>query len=57
MSNDGSLIYKIALTQIPGIGDVQGKKLVAYCGGVEAVFREKKKNLLRKIWGRKCFSK
>ena len=31
----------------PGIGDLQGKKLVAYCGGVEAVFREKKKNLLK----------
>lgn len=42
-----SLIYQIALTLVPGIGDLQGKKLVAYCGGVEAVFREKKKNLLK----------
>lgn len=47
MPYDRSLIYEIALTLIPGIGDMQGKKLVAYCGGVEAVFREKKKNLLR----------
>jgi DNA processing protein len=47
MPNDGTLIYEIALTLIPGIGDVQGKKLIAYCGGVEAVFREKKKNLLK----------
>jgi DNA processing protein len=47
MQNDGSLIYQIALTLIPGTGDVQGKKLVAYCGGAEAVFREKKKNLLK----------
>jgi DNA processing protein len=47
MPNDGSLIYKIALTLIPGIGDMHGKKLVAYCGGVEAVFREKKKNLMK----------
>ena len=44
---EGSLIYEIALTLIPKIGDVQGKKLVAYCGGVEAVFREKRKNLLK----------
>lgn len=41
------MIYQVALTLIPGIGDVQGKKLIAYCGGVEAVFREKKKNLLK----------
>lgn len=47
MANDGTLINRIALTLIPGIGDMQGKKLVAYCGGVEAVFREKKKNLLK----------
>ncbi len=47
MPNDESLIYEIALTLIPGIGDMHGKKLVAYCGGVEAVFREKKKNLLK----------
>lgn len=39
------MLYEIALTMIPGIGDVNGKKLVAYCGGAEAVFREKKKNL------------
>jgi DNA processing protein len=47
MPNDGTLIYKIALTLIQGIGDVQGKKLVAYCGGAEAVFREKKKDLVK----------
>lgn len=39
--------YKIAMSLIPGIGDVQGKRLVAYCGGPEAVFREKKKNILK----------
>jgi DNA processing protein len=47
MPENGSLIYKIALTLVQGIGDVHGKKLVAYCGGVEAVFREKKKDLLK----------
>ena len=38
-------LYEIALTLIPGIGDVIGKKLVAYCGGAEAVFCESKKAL------------
>jgi DNA processing protein len=41
------LLYKIAITLIPGIGDVLGKKLVAYCGGVEPVFRQKKAALLK----------
>ena len=43
-------LYEIALTLVPGIGDVNGKKLVAYCGGAEAVFCEKKK-ALSKIYG------
>ncbi len=41
------LLYQIALTLIPGVGDVNGKKLVAYCGGVEAVFKEKKAALMK----------
>lgn len=41
------LKYQIALTLVPGVGDIIGKKLVSYCGGVEAVFLEKKKNLLK----------
>lgn len=41
------LIYKIAITLIPNVGSVNGKNLVAYCGGVEAVFAEKKKTLLK----------
>jgi DNA processing protein len=41
-------ISRVALTLVPGIGDVLGKKLVARCGSAEAVFSEKKK-LLRKI--------
>lgn len=43
-------LYEIALTLVPGIGDVNGKKLVAYCGGAEAVFCENKK-ALSKIYG------
>lgn len=41
------LLYKIALTLIPGVGSVNGKNLVAYCGGVSAVFTEKKRVLLK----------
>ena len=45
-----SLKYKIALSLIPTIGDVLAKRLVAYCGSVEAVFKEKK-GALEKIPG------
>ncbi len=41
------LIYKIALTLVPGVGSVNGKSLVAYCGGVQAVFMEKKRTLIK----------
>lgn len=41
------LLYQIALTLLPNIGPKTGKELVAYCGGVEAVFRESKKNLVK----------
>jgi len=41
------ILYQIALSLIPNIGDITAKKLVAYCGGVDAVFKEKKKNLLK----------
>ncbi|MBQ8223182.1 MAG: DNA-processing protein DprA [Bacteroidales bacterium] len=43
---NNQLLYGIALTMVPGVGDVNAKKLIAYCGGAEAVFREKRKNLL-----------
>jgi DNA processing protein len=39
------LQYQIALTMLPGIGDISGKKLVAYCGGLEKVFNENKAGL------------
>jgi DNA processing protein len=44
------LQYQIGLTLLPGVGAVLGKKLVAYCGGVEAVFKQKK-SALEKIPG------
>ncbi|MBK6483036.1 MAG: DNA-protecting protein DprA [Chitinophagaceae bacterium] len=41
------LLYKIALTLIPGIGDVLARNLVSYCGSVERIFKSKKSELLR----------
>ena len=45
-----SLKYKIALSLIPNIGDILAKRIVSYCGGVNAVFEEKK-SVLEKIPG------
>ncbi|MDD2964964.1 MAG: DNA-processing protein DprA [Bacteroidales bacterium] len=42
-----SLLHKIALTLIPGVGDVNARRLVAYCGGVEGVFRQSRTALLK----------
>ncbi len=39
------LLYKIALTFVPNIGPVLAKNLISYCGGVEPIFKEKKKAL------------
>ncbi len=41
------LLYQIALTLIPGIGDINAKALLAYCGSAESVFKEKKSHLLK----------
>ncbi|MCX7987760.1 MAG: DNA-processing protein DprA [Bacteroidales bacterium] len=40
-------LYAIALSMIEGIGSINAKKLIAYTGGIEEVFREKKKNLVK----------
>lgn len=42
---DDTLRYNIALTLIPHIGDVLAKKLLAYCGSAEQVFKEKRSTL------------
>ncbi len=39
------LKYRIALTLIEGVGNVLARNLISYCGSVEAVFKEKKRNL------------
>jgi len=44
---DELLKYKIGISLIPGIGSINAKKLVAYIGSVEGVFKEKKKNLVK----------
>lgn len=41
------LKYKIALSIIPGIGDINAKKLVSYVGSVEGVFSESYRALVR----------
>ncbi|CAN5384001.1 DNA-processing protein DprA [soil metagenome] len=48
MKDQQQLLYRIALTMIPGVGSVLAKNLISYCGSEEAVFRQKKK-LLEKI--------
>ena len=44
------LLYKIALTFIPHIGDVLAKNLISYCGSEESVFKKKREHL-KKIPG------
>lgn len=47
MENSEQLVYNIALSMIPGIGNVIARNLVAYVGSAEGVFREKEKNLVK----------
>src|SRR5690606_3475892 len=44
---ENSLLHILALQHVPHIGDITAKKLISHCGSVEAVFNEKKQNLLR----------
>ena len=39
------LLYQIGLTLIDGIGDVNAKNLLAYCGNATEVFNQKKEQL------------
>jgi len=40
-------ILKIAITRIPKVGPKALRQLISYCGGLEAVFKTKKKALLK----------
>jgi DNA processing protein len=42
---DPLLIYKIGISLIPGIGPANAKKIIAYLGSIEAVFKEPKSTL------------
>jgi DNA processing protein len=44
---ENSLLYKIAISLIPGIGCVNAKRLIAYTGSIEGIFKEKKQHLLK----------
>ena len=48
IKGENHMLYQIALTLVPGIGDILGKKLVMTAGSAEAVFREPSR-ALRKI--------
>ncbi len=39
------LLYKIAISLLPGIGPIKARNVVSYIGNVEQVFKESKKNL------------
>jgi DNA processing protein len=47
MDHSQELLLKIALTHLPNVGAVLARNLVGFSGGVEAVFRQKKSELLK----------
>ena len=47
MKDERELLYNIAITLVPEIGDIRAKSLIAYCGSAEAVFKEKQGKLLK----------
>lgn len=40
-------LYQVALTLIPGIGSINTKNLISYCGSSKAVFNSKKSHLIK----------
>lgn len=43
---ESDLLYLLALQNVAKIGDITAKKLIGHCGSAEAIFKEKKRNLL-----------
>lgn len=46
-SNQNELLYRIALSMVPGIGSILIKNLIAYSGSAEEVFKASKAKLLK----------
>ncbi|GAA4967213.1 DNA-processing protein DprA [Algibacter aquimarinus] len=44
---ENDLLYTLALHHAPKIGDITAKKLISHCGSAEAIFKEKRQNLLK----------
>jgi DNA processing protein len=47
MSAYSPLVYQVAITLIPGVGDVLAKSLISYCGSAQEVFTRKRSWLNR----------
>ena len=47
--SENELLYTLALQRAAKIGDITAKKLIAYCGSAEAVFKENKQSLLNVV--------
>lgn len=45
--NHSPELLKIAIKLIPYVGDIVARRLIAYCGSLEAVFKEKQGNLAK----------
>ena len=44
---ENEILYVLALQHVPNIGDITAKKLINHCGSPEAIFSEKRQNLLK----------
>ncbi|WP_191858373.1 DNA-processing protein DprA [Hanstruepera ponticola] len=44
---ENQLLPILALQHVPNIGDITAKKLINHCGSAEAIFKEKRQNLLK----------
>jgi len=42
-----NLLFLLSLMQVPNVGNVLAKNLIAYCGSPEAVFKQKKNHLIK----------
>jgi DNA processing protein len=45
--SEQSDLFKIAIKLIPLVGDIVAKRIIGYCGSLDAVFKEKERNLAK----------